>query len=91
MNIGTMVSGELIVDERHIKNTNLETAISAQRSSLRTAIHNEGLELYELGEERKLTFNDETKQIRQIFRLVLTKNLSKKQIYSIIDLPLEFN
>lgn len=85
MNIGTVVNGQLIVDERFLKNADLDTAISAQRNSLTTAIHGEGIEVYEMGEERRLKWEDETEQIRQSFRLVLTKKLTKNRIYEIVN------
>ena len=87
MNAGTVVNGTLIVssDDSRLKNTDIRTAISAMRSSLKTGIHGEGLELYELGDERKLEWPDGVVQIRQKFRLVLTKKLTQNQIYTVVN------
>ena len=68
-----------------MKNTDLEAAISVQRSSLKTAVYETGMEIYDLGSERLLTWADETKQIRQNFTLIMTRPLTKNQAYDIVN------
>lgn len=89
MNIGTKLKIELIADGRFLGNcANVETAISVQRSSLKTAIHGEGLEIYEASKERFLNDwqgNENEPQIRQTIILMLSKKLTKNRIYEIIN------
>ena len=95
MKAGTKIKGVLIVDERFTKNMSLQTAISAQRDSLKTALSGEGLEIYSLSDERLLKFPDESDQIRQDFTLIATKKLTKDQIYTVVNMvrpqPLKFS
>jgi hypothetical protein len=95
MKTGTKIDLQLIVDDRFTKNCTLETAISAQRTGLKTAIYNTGLELYRIGEERNLTWNDGTKQIRQAVELIMEKSLTKDQVYEVVNTvrsqPLKFS
>jgi len=85
MKTGTKISGQFLVDSRFLKNCDPETGIAVQRSSFKTAIHGEGIELYTLGEERPLNWPDGDKQIRQDFTLILSKPLSKDKIYEIVN------
>ena len=89
MKIGTFVKLTLIADERFLGHaSDLETLISVHRTSLRTAIFGEGLQYFEIGNERVLADWEGTeneKQIRQDFTLILTKPLSKDSIYKIIN------
>lgn len=94
MKVGTKITGQLIVDDRFCTNCSLETAISVELSSLKTAVFGEGLEIYDLENPRKLTFVDGTKQIRQRFTLILTEKKTKDHIYTVVNLvraqPLKF-
>lgn len=96
MKIGTKIFGQLIVDSRFVKNTDLKTAISAKRQGLKTALHMEGIEIYQLGEERFLDWKPEVDntQIRQNFTLILSKSLTKDRIYELVNMvqaqPLKF-
>lgn len=79
----------LIADERFLKScANVETLLSVHRSSLKTAICDEGIEIYSLGEERLLDNWQGTEkevQLRQDITLILSKPLSKNKIYEIIN------
>jgi hypothetical protein len=79
----------LIADERFLKScVNVETLLSVYRSSLKTAICDEGIEIYSLGEERLLDNWQGTEkevQLRQDITLILSKPLSKNKIYEIIN------
>lgn len=85
MNIGTKITGQLIVDNRFVKNMSLDTAISAKKDSLICALSGTGIEIYQLHDKRNVNFNDGTIQIRQTFDLVLSKKLSKNDIYKVIN------
>lgn len=85
MNKGTVVSGQLIVDSRFVRSIDLDSAISIQRDNLTNIIHENGLEVYEMGGERNLHWKDGTKQIRQGFKLILTKRMTKDEVYEIIN------
>ena len=88
MKIGTKVNVELIADDRFLGSCrDLETKLSAYISSLSTAIYGEGVELYEVGDTRKLDFKGDEpgSQLRKSFTLVLTKNLTKNKVYEIIN------
>jgi len=99
MKTGTTFNITLIADERMLGNcANCETLIAVKRSSLRTAIYDEGIEVYSLGEERVLDNwqgTEKEKQIRQNITLILSKPLSKNKIYQIINQvesqPIKFN
>jgi len=99
MKTGTTFNITLIADERMLGNcANCETLIAVKRSSLRTAIYDEGIEVYALGEERVLDNwqgTEKEKQIRQNITLILSKPLSKNKIYQIINQvesqPIKFN
>ena len=99
MNTNTIIKLTLIADERMLGNcANVETLISAHRSSLKTAIYDEGIELFKIGEERVLdnwNGSEKEKQIRQDFELITTKKLTKNKIYQIINQvqsqPLKFS
>jgi len=101
MKYGTKVIGTLITTQYLIKdyNSNIETAASAMLSGLKTAVSGEGLEIYEIGEARKVYFTnasrkekdklnamDECVQIRQPFTLILSKTLSKDKVYQVVNL-----
>lgn len=79
----------LIADERFLGScANVETLLSVHRSSLKTAIYGEGIEIYSLGEERLLDNWQGTEkevQLRQDVTLILSKPLSKNKIYQIIN------
>lgn len=90
MRIGTYVHGMLLVEsnEKESHNMDLETALSVQLSSLKTAINGEGLELYSLGEKRFPQWpspKGTIKQIRQDFTLIITKSLTREEVYGIIN------
>lgn len=86
MKVGTKIHGQLISDDRFLKGaSDIYSAISAQRSSLKTSTYNTGIEIYSLSEERKLKFSDGTNQIRQDFILVMTKPLTKNDAYQIVN------
>lgn len=89
MKIGTKFNITLIADERFLGNcANVETLLSVHRSSLKTAIYEEGIEIYSLGEERLLDNWQGTEkevQLRQDVTLILSKPLSKNKIYEIIN------
>lgn len=99
MKTGTTFKIELIADDRFLGNCkDVETLISIKRSSLKTAIHNEGIEIYNLCSERvldKWSDGSDTKQIRQEIVLILSKPKSKNDIYKIINQvraqPIKFN
>ena len=99
MKTGTTFNITLIADERMLGNcANCETLIAVKRSSLRTAIYDEGIEFYSFDEERVLDNwqgTEKEKQIRQNITLILSKPLSKNKIYQIINQvesqPIKFN
>lgn len=99
MKTGTLVRGTLIADARFLGNcADLDTLISVYRSSLKTAVYDEGLEIYSFGEERVLDNWQGTEtepQVRQEFTLVVVKPISKNRIYQIVNQvqsqPLKFN
>ena len=99
MKTGTTFNITLIADERMLGNcANCETLISVKRSSLRTAIYDEGIETYSFGEEKVLDNwqgTEKEKQIRQNVTMILSKPLSKNKIYQIINQvqsqPIKFN
>lgn len=96
MNVGTKIHGQLIADQDNFKNCDLETAISILRTSLKTAISGEGIELYSLGNERFLNWEPqgESNQIRQDFTLILSCKKTKNDVYHAVNLvqaqPLKF-
>ncbi len=75
---------ELIVDSSTVKNTDIKTALSTKRSSLRTALNGEGIEIHEQLKERFLNFGED-EQIRQKIKLILSKPLTKDSIYKVIN------
>lgn len=89
MKTGTAFNITLIADERMLGNcANCETLIAVKRDSLRTAICDEGIEIYSLGEERLLDSwqgAEKEVQLRQDITLILSKPLSKNKIYEIIN------
>ena len=99
MKTGTVFNITLIADERMLGNcANCETLIAVKRDSLRTAIYDEGIEVYSFGEERILDNwqgTEKEKQIRQNITMILSKPLSKNKIYQIINQvesqPIKFN
>ena len=99
MNPNTIIKLTLIADERFLGScANVETLISVHRSSLKTAIYGEGIELFKIGEERVLdnwNGSEKEKQIRQDFELITTKKLTKNKIYQVINQvqsqPLKFS
>lgn len=89
MKTSTKFKITLIADERFLGScANVETLLSVHRSSLKTAIYGEGIEIYSLGEERLLDNWQGTEkevQLRQDVTLILSKPLSKNKIYGIIN------
>lgn len=88
MKQGTQFEIILIADERFLGScANLETLISVFRSSLKTTVYGEGVEIYSFGEEKLLdNFADQKeKQIRQKVTLILSQNKTKKDIYKVIN------
>ena len=89
MNANTIVELTLIADERFLVScVDLKTLLSVKRSSLRTALYDEGLEVYSFGEERLLDNwqgEEKEKQLRQDVKLIVTKKLTKNKIYQIIN------
>lgn len=99
MKVGTKFKITLIADARFLGNcANIETLLSVKRTSLKTAISGEGIGVWEVGEERLLdNWQGEEKeiQLRQDFTLMLSKNLTKNDVYKIINQvqsqPIKFN
>jgi len=99
MKAGTTFKITLIADARFLGNcANVETLLSVKRTCLKAALSGEGVGVWEVGEERLLdNWKGEEKeiQLRQDFTLMLSKNLSKNDIYKIINQvesqPLKFN
>jgi hypothetical protein len=89
MNPGTKIEMQLIADARFLNHcADLETLISVHRSSLKTSIHGEGIEIYQFEEERLLNNwegQEKEAQIRQKVVLMLSKKLTKNRIYQIIN------
>lgn len=99
MKVGTLITFELIITQYLEKEyiMDLETQRSVELSSIKTAIYNTGIELYEVGDSREISFTnnkyrkeklqsyDECEQIRQKISLVTTKSLSKDGIFKIIN------
>ena len=89
MKTGTKFNITLIADGRFLKNcASIETLLSVKRSSLKTAIYDEGIEIYSLGEEKLLDNwqgTEKEPQLRQKVTLILSKSLTKNKIYEIIN------
>jgi hypothetical protein len=99
MNKGTLISFDLIVEQNihEVYDCSLDTALSVELSSLKTAIYGTGLEIWELKQARllewintpkrktKLHKVDEVRQMRQTVVLVLANKLTKNQCYDIIN------
>ena len=89
MKQGTQFEITLIADERFLGScVNVETLISVFRSSLKTAVSGEGIEIYSFGEERVLDDwqgAEKEKQIRQKVTLILAQKKTKNEIYKVIN------
>lgn len=87
MKIGTKVKGQFIADSRFLGNcANIETMIAVKRDSMKALLYGSGLEVYSYGDERLLdNWGDGTAQIRQSFELILSKKLTKNDIYILIN------
>jgi hypothetical protein len=89
MKQGTQFEITLIADERFLGSCkNVETIISVFRSSLKTAVSSEGIEIYSFGEEKLLDNwqgTEKEKQIRQKVTLILSQKKTKDDIYKVIN------
>lgn len=85
MKLGTKFKIELIECSTDVKNMSLKTSLSARNSSLKTAIYNEGIEIYETLTPKEIHFQDNIKQLRQNIVLILSKPKTKNDIYKVIN------
>ena len=80
MKVGTKINTIIVVHKTDLNNCDMETALSVERSSLRTALSGSGLEAYYVSTVEK---NNET--ISQEIQLVATENLTKAKIRTILQ------
>lgn len=86
MKIGKVFKIMLITDDR-FTSRNLESELALKRIRLRRKLKNTGLRIIDSTNPRNVFFNriEVGRQVRQEFYLETTKELSKNEIYKVIN------